>query len=595
MRILFISIGLFWFYVFPCLSQVSSMELIADIDQLESLIETRHIAPFRLVTKKKLKSIISKAKKEIASKKECDEFCYVELLKIVAALNDGHSVVKSKSREKLFGYLPVTTKWFKEGLYVTRVPEEYKQILGGHLKSINGVQIDDVLNKIREVLPHGNDSRFKKFAYAYLRMPGLLFGLGITESPGQANFMFSLNGEDTTIVFKNMEDEEYEKTIFISYEDISNTIPLYQKRSSDYYWDYYDSENKIFYFKYNRVGNMKTERASSYAERMWSKVDSLEVDKFILDIRNNGGGQFAFSMSFIQGILDRPKINVPGKLFIISGYDTFSAALDILRNLEVKSNAIIVGEAPGDYAASSGDPEPYTLKNSKIEVQLSSVFHPTVFKGDMRKEIILDKVIEPSWANYSRGEDAAFNYILDYKNQYENSVLTEKDQNYLGVYRYDEDKNISIKSVDGQLLMEISKSLRSPLYHDKKNRFFTEINGLTIEFVKKCIQVNFPDGQKEKFERTNVLKSGLDHLYEGNFEAAKVFYDKIKRDTPSNPLISDGRFSNLALFAFFELRKSNRVEASEIAKGILNLGIKLNDGEAPFCNFALKFTSALIT
>lgn len=584
-----ITFGLLFAFSFSGLSQVSPADLIADIEQLEGLIETKHIRPYRLVSKKDFQSLMTNSKNVITSKDKCDETCYVEILKIIAALNDGHSQMKYSSREKYFGYLPITTTWFKEGLYVTRVPKEYKHILGGRLKAINGQDIDVVLNKLKEVVPHANDSRFKKYAFAYLRMPGLLFGLGITETPNEAEFMVSINGEDIQITFKNMPKEIYKKTNFIAYDDVSTKIPLYKKKGSKYYWHLYDSINRIFYFKYNRVGNMKGVRASIYAKKMWSEVDSLDVDKFVFDIRNNGGGQFAFSMSFIQGILDRPKINSNGKLFIISGYDTFSAALDILRNLEVKSNAIILGEAPGDYAASSGDPKGYKLTNSQIEIQLSSVFHPTVFKEDMRNEIILDKKIETSWIDYQLGEDAIYNYILDYKKMTPKAISVKKYKDYLGNYEYDEDKNTSIKLLDGNLYIEISKSLTSPLYYFKDNYFTTEIQGMTVELNKKNIKINFPDGKQEKFERTENNKSGLDYLYEGNFEAAKIIYNKIKKDNSNSELIRDGRFSNLALFAFFALRNEDKKNASEIAKGILNLGIELNEGNAPFCKFSLRF------
>jgi hypothetical protein len=583
------TVGFLFAFPLSSLSQVLPSDLIADIEQLEDLIETKHIRPYRLVSKKDFQSLTTNSKNVIKSKDKCDETCYVEILKVMAALNDGHSVVKPSSREKFFGYLPVTTTWFKEGLYVTRVPKEYEQILGGRLKAINGIEIDVVLNKLKGVVPHANDSRFKKFAFAYLRMPGLLFGLGITDNPNTAEFMVSIKGEDVPITFQNMSDEIYEKTKFITYDDISERLPLYRKEFSKYYWYQYDTINRIFYFKYNRIGNMEGERASVFAEKMWAKVDSLDVDKFVLDIRNNGGGQFAYSMSFTQGILDRPKINTYGKLFVVSGYDTFSAALDILRNLEVKSNAIILGEAPGDYAASSGDAKPYKLTNSEIEVQLSSRFHPTIFYGDMRKEIILDKKIENLWSDYQIGEDAIYNYIKDYKKTLSKTISVETYNDYLGSYEYDEDKNIRIKSFDDDLYIEITKSLISPLYYYKNKCFSTQIQGMTVELNKKYIKINFPDGTNKKFKRIESNKNGLDYLYDGDFEAAKVIYNKIKKKNPNSELIGDGRFSSLALFAFFELQKEDKNYASKIAKGILNLGIELNDGDAPNCEFSLRF------
>ena len=590
MKKLIILVNLSIIFTLPGFSQHTSAELVADVEQLVDLIETKHVWPYRLVTKADFRAQVEAATRVISSQEQCDESCYVEVLKIVAALNDGHSVVRYNTREQLFGYLPLTVTWFKEGLYVTRVAEEHQYLLGAKLSAINDVTIDEVLEQLEEVIPHGNHSRFKKFAYSYLRMPGLLYGLGITDDPSEAQFTFLLENETTLSVrLQHMTDEVYERTNFLSYSDINPTTPLYSQNSSAYYWSHYDAENRIFYFKYNRIGNMDSQRASDFAAHMWARVDSLEVDKFVLDIRNNGGGQFAYSMSFLQGILDRPKINKSGKLFIISGYDTFSATLDMLRNLEVKSEALIIGEPPGDYAASSGDPKEYILDNTEIEVELSSVFHPTVFTNDMREELILDEIIELSWTDYQNGSDAAYNYVVDYGQEKLPTVPPEKYRAYWGTYRYDEDKHVQIKAIDDLLFLEISKSLRSPLYLIEDRLFATEIQGMTVELDNAAIQINFPDGQVGTFEKIAAGKSALEQLYAGNFAAAKEVYLQIKKDQPDSQLIRDGRFSNLALFAFFELRATDRELASTIAKGILNLGIEINDGNAPFCEFALRF------
>ncbi|MDC8003668.1 hypothetical protein POV27_06365 [Aureisphaera galaxeae] len=588
MRLLFFFVGVFLSF-WTCSAQVSPTQLLADIDQLEELIETKHIRPYRLVSKKKLASVIQEAKDYIGAKEACDETCYVALLKIVAALRDGHSVVRTSSREKLFGFMPLTVTWFKEGLYVTRVPDSRTDLLGSRLEAINDVPIDEVLDKIRTVLPHGNDSRFKKFAYAYLRMPGLLYGLGITNDADRASFTLSKNNKTVNAVFENMTDEAYEQTTFVHFDDLAEKIPIYRKNYDDYYWFRYDADLKIFYCNYKRVGTMEKERVSQFANRMWGQVDSLEVDKFVFDIRNNGGGQFARSMAFIQGILDRPKINAPGKLFIISGYDTFSAALDLLRKLEVKSNATIIGEPPGDYAASSGDPKSYTLENTGIEVQLSSVFHPSVFPNDMRPKIPMDQFIEISWEEYSKGEDAAYHYIVNYNTQIPEKASSDKYTDYLGRYHYDEDRHLILESKNGHLQLEISESLTTPIYTGTDGSLTTEVKGLSVQLGNGVTVLRLPDGTAQSFHKTEDEKAAIEYLYEGNIEKAGKLYRDIKSNNPKSRTLRDGAFSNHALFAYFKKRSEDRTKASEIAKGILKLGIELNEGDAPFCEFALRF------
>ncbi|HAS38945.1 MAG TPA: hypothetical protein DCS93_00630 [Microscillaceae bacterium] len=589
MKKVFICLGVLFYLVPFAQAQLSKAQLLADLSQLVQLIDTKHVRPYRLVSKQDFDSVVKQAKKLIKSRQTCDETCYVAFLKVIAALNDGHSVIAYDSREKLFGYLPVTTTWFKEGLIVTRVPQLQARALGKKLVAIDGVSIETVLKKLEKVIPHGNRSRFKKFAYAYLRMPGLLFGLGITQSPQKATFTFAQGKKKFRMLFEHLPDEKYKRTKFVRVDDYLKRVPIHRQKVGDYYWYRYDAALKVFYFNYSRVGNMKNKRASAFARQMWAKVDSLEIDRFVLDMRDNGGGQFGYSMAFTQGILDRPRLNKRGKLFVIAGYNTFSAALDMLRIFEQKTQAIIVGEPPCDYAASSGDPKTYKLNNSGISVQLSSVFHPTVFKNDMRKELILDQQIASSWASYSKGRDDSYEYVLNYVQKPLLPGNAKQYQACLGRFEYDEDRHIIIRKDKGALSIEVSKTLISPLYWQKKNRFITEIQGLRVELNDKNIKLYFPDGKKATFKRAKVQKSALEYLYEGDLAKARPLYSKLAAENPRSPKTTDGRFSNLALFAFFDLRKTDKAKAAKIAKGILNLGIELNQGQAPSCKFALRF------
>ena len=571
-------------------TQTEASKLLNDIQELGKLIDSKHVAPYRLVSKKDLQSKIDDALKVVKEFDGCNEVCYVELLKIIAALNDGHSVMQSSSRNKLFGYMPFSLKWFQDGLYLVRTTKEKEVYLGSRLETINNVPIEEVLKELRTILPHGNDSRFKKYAFDYIRMPGLLYALGITKSPKEAILQFSKNGTKSLVVYQHMEDEIYGQTTFVSYVNPEAKLPYSQKNPNDYYWFEYDNNNNIFYVQYNRIGNMKKERASAFAQRMWTQVDSLNPEKFVLDLRDNGGGQFAYSMSFIQGILDRSEINQRGRLFIVSGYNTFSAALDMVRNLEVRSEAIIIGEPPGDYAASSGDGKTFVLPNTQIKVQLSTVFHPTVFENDNRSEILLDHYLETSWKDYAKGIDPLYEYIKEYQ-QIEATIADSKSfQEKLGRYTYDAEKDLLLRDQQGKLFLEISKSLITPLYTTHKRKLFdTEVKGLQVKLEKNGLKLYFPDGQIQSFARKNAGKSALELIYSGQFEKAKSIYLDIIRQNPKNQFTRDGRFSNLALFAFYELRKKSREEASKIAKGILNLSIELNNGNAPQSKFALRF------
>lgn len=571
-------------------AQITNSQLISDIEQLQQLIESKHVRPFWINSRENFELQIKKSKEIISEKEGCDQSCYIELFKIVASIKDGHSSISSRSRYELFGYLPFSAKWFDGALYIVKTSEEYKKSLGYRITKVNGIEIREVLNKIRSVVPYANESRFKKFAGGYLHLPGLLYGLGITSDPKSAVFSFSNGMDSFDMDLHNMLPEEEEHSVFVSFLDDKDKLPLFQRNNDLYYWFEYDKNKELIYFQYNRVGNMEFESSSKFADRLWSTVDSVEVAKFVLDLRYNGGGSFPYSLPFIQGLLDRVDLSRHGALFVITGYDTFSAAILMLNQLELKSQAIIIGEAPCDHPASPGDSESYVLNNSQIKVNLSALYHPTIFDDDTRPAIILDKEIITNWKDYKSGIDPIMEYIMNFSNDEKMKIKVENYRQNLGKYEYSPTRNFELKNMNDELWLEIDYALTSPLYVMEENKFGTEVMGLSISIYKESIEMYFPNGKSKKFRKIDESSvSAIEYIYRDDFENAEKKYLFIKENNPNFIELKDHQMSFLASIAYFELMKYPDIDASKIARKILNLGIELNNGEAPFCEFSLRF------
>ena len=577
-------------WVLPAAAQTATEELLGDMQEVRRLIENEHVSPYWINPSSKIMEQYGRSNSIIKKVAPCNEACYVELLKYIAMLRDGHSIVTADSRYKMFGYLPFRARWFAGELYVVRVAEKYKEILGAKIVRVNGLPISEVLAKLRYVVPNANDNRFKKYVGSYIHLPGLLYGLEITDEHNKALITFSKGGAPFQVTLEDMPLAEEENTTFINYLDGKRGLPWFLRDKESYYWFDFNETDSLFYLQYNRVGNMESESVREFAERMWAEVDTLKPKKFVIDLRYNGGGSFPYSMRFIQGILDRPEINQRGKLFVITGYDTFSAALEVVNQLEAKTQAIIVGESPCDYPSRPGDPETYKLPNNLVEIQLSSLYHPSVFPGDQRKKIRLDKRIPTKWAHYSRGRDP----ILAYINKYErDSLFVDSASNaeaFLGRYEFDPTRDVIIQNREGELWLEISHSLHTPLYPQGDNKYATEVPGFGVALKEGYIDFFYPDGRSAKlYQKDPEALSVMEMIYAGDVESAGPVLKQIKELRPNLIDLEDHRMSFLSTMVFFELRDHPEISASEVAKGVLDLGIELNNGKAPFCEFSKQF------
>ena len=81
------------------------------------------------------------------------------------------------------------------------------------------------------------------------------------------------------------------------------------------------------------------------AKELLASVDANPVERIIVDLRGNGGGDSSIINPLLAGIEQRG-YNQRGKLFVLMDRDTYSSGFHGLMKLR-KRNAIQFGEASG--------------------------------------------------------------------------------------------------------------------------------------------------------------------------------------------------------------------------------------------------------
>ena len=109
-----------------------------------------------------------------------------------------------------------------------------------------------------------------------------------------------------------------------------------------------------------------------------------------------------------------PKINKRGKLFIVIGRRTFSAAQNAATLLERHTEAIFVGEPTGSSPNFIGEGVSFTLPYGNVFVSLSDLYWQSGWPRDRRKWIAPLLYTPPSFAAYRVNRDPAMEAILDY-------------------------------------------------------------------------------------------------------------------------------------------------------------------------------------
>jgi len=128
--------------------------------------------------------------------------------------------------------------------------------------------------------------------------------------------------------------------------------------------------------------------------------------RFVLDLRLNGGGNGEWNRDILRALL-KSRYDARGKLYVITGRRTFSAAQMLISALENLSDAIFVGEPSSSRGTHYGDSYRFVLPNSHVTFRVSSLYWQLSDPRDDRPWIPVTIPAPLSFQGYVAGHDPA--------------------------------------------------------------------------------------------------------------------------------------------------------------------------------------------
>jgi len=146
--------------------------------------------------------------------------------------------------------------------------------------------------------------------------------------------------------------------------------------------------------------------------RAIAAADSAGADKFVLDLRLNGGGDGSFNNEIMLPLI-KSKFDTPGHLYVLTGRRTWSAAQMLVTELMKYTTAIFVGEPTASHGNHFGDSYRIVMPNSGVTVRVSTLWHQYLDSRD--KRLMIDPAIKAplTFADYVVGRDPALLVVLD--------------------------------------------------------------------------------------------------------------------------------------------------------------------------------------
>lgn len=349
-----------------------------DLKFLQETVNKDYSFLFKKTTSEEFNNAVSELNSKIPEMQ--DHEVVVGLAKIIALFKYGHTDISFRHEPFAFSHFPFNLYQYSDGLYVQGTHKDYEDALGAEVIAIEGMPIDKALEAIYPVVNSENSQYFKAFGINYLRIAEVLHAQGITqELSDQVTLGLKKDGEDFNVTFNALPNNErppvkyshiFQEGDWLEARDQSTT-PYYLKNLDRKYYYEYLPEEKTVYVRHSQVLHEDDEDIPTFFGRVFDFIENNDVDKLVLDVRLNGGGNNYNNKEVVRGIVQTEKIDQVGKFFVILGRRTFSACQNLVLELDNYTNAVFVGEPTSENINFFGDNNEIALPNSGIPVYLS--------------------------------------------------------------------------------------------------------------------------------------------------------------------------------------------------------------------------------
>jgi C-terminal processing protease CtpA/Prc len=170
-------------------------------------------------------------------------------------------------------------------------------------------------------------------------------------------------------------------------------------------WSVVLEDGRTVYLAYNRM----TEGTLDEATRVRRLTSRPRVDRVILDLRHNPGGDYFTSGPLLDALRALPR---RVRLVVLVGRTTFSAAENLAADLERLPRTRFVGEPTGGSPNLYGDPSPRQLPASGWNANVATRYWQQSRRGDPRLTLVPDLAVPYTAADFFAGRDPVLRRAL---------------------------------------------------------------------------------------------------------------------------------------------------------------------------------------
>lgn len=346
-----------------------------------------------------------------------------DLMALMARLGDGHSMVYGFwETPELRQTLPVDFVSCAEGIFIATADQPFRHLLGKEVVEVENRPIARVLDALQPLVSRDNEQGVRFGGLMRLRHVALLHAIGLSAQPNQLVLTLrDARGTTRQVVLpannhpptRRLWDGLPETWVPLSALS-SAPQPLVQRNPYQPYWFEYLPNVGVVYVQFNRVADDVREPFTAFCERLFAFMQHHSVGKLVLDLRLNYGGDATLLQPLLHGLIRTDSLRQPGRLVVLIGPRTYSAAQVAATRIGQEVPALFVGEPTGSSPNFVGEDAATELPYSHLMVSISDRYWQNAAPNDLRTWIAPDWYIPKRIQALVENRDEVLEAVLGY-------------------------------------------------------------------------------------------------------------------------------------------------------------------------------------